>query len=157
MSSVVPALLALVPVAASFALAGLASAVMDTLAHHWERSVFVRWADGDPVAWWGSGLEVWRRRYEGADPAAPKRWWFRHPLRAWLAEPFADAWHAAKLLLWIAVAAGAALAAAGDAGPAWAVAAAALASSTGTFTLAYRLLAAPAAPPTGVPPGAPSP
>lgn len=85
------------------ALAGAFNAVMDTLVHHWKRSIFYDWAGGRHTAFFGQGNEVWKRRYIGNNPENELRPIFRNPVTAWLVVPFYDAWHLSKMLMWLSI------------------------------------------------------
>lgn len=101
-------LLPLWPSLVLLGVAGLMDATMDTLLHHWRRSWFYDLADGNPFSWWGSASQVWRRRYVDNDPESGftdiYRFWRGIGL-AWVYESVADAWHAAKLLRTVVMAA----------------------------------------------------
>ena len=72
-----------------FALAGIGSALMDTLQFHW--STF-RWKDKVNEQWWNPFLS-WRNKYVDGDPKKGLKY------KGWLGwmSNFLDAWHFIKM------------------------------------------------------------
>lgn len=76
-----------------FALAGACNAVMDTVTHHYQKSIFnVR---KYRMFWWNPEYS-WRNKYHSGDPALGRRKWIfgiNYPVQ------ISDAWHLFKTVM----------------------------------------------------------
>lgn len=74
----------------SFVLAAVANAVMDTLAHHYNQSIFASWK----ASFWNPKYS-WANKYKNLDPEQGPKFWGSTTVFVFLT----DGWHLAKWIM----------------------------------------------------------